>query len=131
MNLEALRAYCLSLPFATEDIKWESELTFCVGGKIFAMASLNPGQNGTVCFKVTPEDFVSLIECDGIVPAPYVARYHWILIEDPDAMKPAELKRRLAESHARVLDALPRKIRLEMGIPEKQKSEKTPKKPRK
>lgn len=122
MTLDALREFCLSLPHATEDIKWGSELTFCVGGKIFAMASMKPGENGVVCFKVTPDDFVSLIEYDGIIPAPYVARYHWILIEDPDAMKAAELKRRLSESHARVLDSLTRKVRTEHGIPPKQKS---------
>src|SRR5215467_6716265 len=41
MDMEALRCYCLSLPCATEDVKWGDNLLFRVGEKMFAIASLD------------------------------------------------------------------------------------------
>ena len=35
---DPLVAFCRSLPGATEDIKWEHDLIFSVGGKMFAGA---------------------------------------------------------------------------------------------
>jgi predicted DNA-binding protein (MmcQ/YjbR family) len=37
-------------------------------------------------FKCTPEKFSELVEQEGIIPAPYVARYHWVALEDLDAL---------------------------------------------
>ena len=33
MNIDEIRKYCLSMPHATEDVKWDNDLTFCVGKK--------------------------------------------------------------------------------------------------
>ncbi len=41
MDLERVRQFCLSLPYATEDLQWECVL-FRVARKIFAMAPLDP-----------------------------------------------------------------------------------------
>ena len=38
--IDKLRKYCLSLPAVTEDVKWENNLVFSVGGKMFCMAAL-------------------------------------------------------------------------------------------
>ena len=32
MAIDQLRKYCLSLPAVTEDVKWENNLVFSVGG---------------------------------------------------------------------------------------------------
>ena len=71
-----IRAYCLSPAAYHEDIQWES-LLFRIARKIYLM--VNPDGAGTslLCFKCTPEDFAELIEVDGIIPAPYLARNHW------------------------------------------------------
>lgn len=34
MSIDALRRFCLSLPDATEDVKWGQDLAFCIGGKM-------------------------------------------------------------------------------------------------
>lgn len=109
MNLEELRIYCLSLPFATEDVKWGNDLCFCVGAKMFCVTGLDGG--GRLSFKTTPERFAELTERDGIVPAPYVARYHWVAVERPDAIDTAELKELIANSYQLVFDKLPKKVR--------------------
>ncbi len=68
MNTEQLRKFCLSLPNATEDLKWENDLCFCVGTKMFASTGLEAAENNPVSFKCTPERFVELAEIDGNHP---------------------------------------------------------------
>src|SRR4051812_29937447 len=92
MDIEVMRKYCLSFPHATEDIQWENDLLFRIGGKIFAGVSLNPAEQGRFSFKCTPAQFAELTERDGIVPAPYVARYHWVSVRKDDALSKAEFK---------------------------------------
>jgi predicted DNA-binding protein (MmcQ/YjbR family) len=56
------------------------------------------GQRGPVrcSFKCTPEEFTELQERDGIIPAPYLARAHWVALERYDALDDAEFRRLLA-----------------------------------
>ncbi|MGD9630941.1 MAG: MmcQ/YjbR family DNA-binding protein [Pyrinomonadaceae bacterium] len=109
MNPEELRNFCLSLPFATEDVKWGNDLCFCVGGKMFCVTGLDAGSH--LSFKTTPEKFAELTERDGIIPAPYVARYHWVAVENSDAIDKAELRELIANSYQLVFDKLPKKVR--------------------
>ena len=110
MNIEQLRKFCLALPGATEDIKWGNDLCFNVGGKMFTVTSADSSDGG-VSMKTTPEKFAELTEQDGIRPAHYVARYHWITIEDLNAVSQAELKQLIRESYQLVFDKLPAKIK--------------------
>ena len=76
MTLDALRRICRALPGTTEDVKWEKDLCFCVGGKMFAAVNLEPPHQ--LGFKCTPEGFGELSEREGIIPAPYLARAMWV-----------------------------------------------------
>src|SRR5580765_8184181 len=76
MSIDTVRAFCLSLPAVTEDIKWGSDLVFSIGGKMFAV--VNTERPHTLAFKCTPETFAELTERDGIIPAPYLARAMWV-----------------------------------------------------
>jgi predicted DNA-binding protein (MmcQ/YjbR family) len=115
MNLESLRAYCLSLPHATEDIQWGNDLLFRIGDKMFAVASLDAASPVRLSFKCTPEEFAELIEQEGIIPAPYLARHHWVALERLDALSSAEIKRLLKGSYEMVLAKLPKKLRSEFS----------------
>ncbi len=115
MDIETLRRYCLSLPRATEDIKWGNNLLFRVGRKMFAIAALDETPT-TVSFKCTPEKFAELIEREGIIPAPYLARNKWVLLESPDVLPRAELKRLIKDSYAMVTAGLPKKVRKELRL---------------
>ncbi|MDX6611921.1 MAG: hypothetical protein QOD75_1107 [Blastocatellia bacterium] len=110
MDLEKVRAYCLSFPHVTEDVQWENDLLFRIGKKMFAVASLEASDH-VLSFKCTPEKFSELTERDGIVPAPYVARYHWVALQSFDALKETELKALLRNSYDLVLAKLPGKLR--------------------
>jgi predicted DNA-binding protein (MmcQ/YjbR family) len=76
MTVESLRAICRALPAVTEDVKWGHDLCFCVGKKMFTVVNLEPPHQ--VAFKCTPESFGELVEREGIIPAPYMARNLWV-----------------------------------------------------
>jgi predicted DNA-binding protein (MmcQ/YjbR family) len=109
MDKEHLREYCLSFPGAAEDVKWQKDLCFCVGAKMFCVTDVDG--NGYFSFKCTPEKFAELVELDGIIPAPYAARYHWVAVERKDVLPQAEMKRLIAESYKLVFDQLPKRVR--------------------
>jgi len=101
MNLDSFRKFCLSFNHATENLQWEEELCFKVGSKIFAMISLGTVPQRVV-FKCDPESFAQLMEREGIIPAPYVGRYQWVMLERLDALSDAELRAMIQRSYEMV-----------------------------
>ena len=78
---------------------------------MFAVAGLDVQYPTKLSFKCTPEKFAELVEHEGIIPAPYVARYHWVALEDLNALPQTELKVLLKTAHQLVHDKLPKKVR--------------------
>ncbi|MGC2745567.1 MAG: MmcQ/YjbR family DNA-binding protein [Candidatus Angelobacter sp.] len=114
--LDWVRAFCLSLPHATEDVQWEHNLLFRIAGKMFCIANLEAAVSPTkICFKCTPEKFAELVEIDGIIPAPYMARNHWVAMLDMDALRQPEIKELITESYQMILAKLPKKTQTELG----------------
>src|SRR5215510_845508 len=105
-----IRSVCLSLPHATEDVQWEHNLLFRIAGKMFCIANLEPGVSPTkIAFKCMPEKFAELVELDGIIPAPYMARNHWVAILEMNALRQPELKELIQHSYQMVREKLPKK----------------------
>ena len=117
MNAESVRKFCLSLPHVTEDVQWESDLLFRIGNKMFAVLALGAASDHRMSFKCTPEVFAELTEREGIVPAPYVARYHWVALERFDALPERELKELLRNAYHLILEKLPRKLKTQLESP--------------
>lgn len=109
MNADWIRNHCLSLPGVTERVQWGDHLVFKVGGKIFVIASLEPGGN-FLSFKASPENFAELPDRDGVVPAPYLARAQWLAVEREDAVTRPELKGWLTEAYQLVRAKLTKKV---------------------
>lgn len=108
MDIESIRAYCLSFPEATEKLQWGDALCFKVRNKMFTVASLDLDSKPRLCFKCTPEGFAELLEREGVAPAPYVGRYQWVGLEKLDTLPARELKDRIAESYGIVAAKLPK-----------------------
>jgi predicted DNA-binding protein (MmcQ/YjbR family) len=108
MNIDQLRELCLSFPGTTEQIQWGDHLLFKVGGKMFAIASLEPA-DVWLSLKASPEKFVGLTERPGVIPAPYLARAKWIALQSQEALPKHELAELLRESYDMVLAKLPQK----------------------
>jgi len=114
MDIEQVHAQCLSFPHVTEEVLWGNDLVFKIGGKMFAVIGLEPGSDHCMSFKCTPEKFAELIERDGIVPAPYVARYHWVALERFNALSEKELKALLRTAYDLVLEKLPKRAKADI-----------------
>jgi len=110
MGVEWVRRYCLSFPHATEQVQWEDDLVFKVGGKMFAVTPLEP-RGVYLSFKCTAEEYGELTDLPGIIPAPYLARAQWIALEREDALPKAEIKRLLRKSYDLVFAKLTKKSR--------------------
>lgn len=113
VDLEKLRASCLKLPHVTEDVQWENNLLFRVGGKMFVVVDLDPPHQ--FAFKCTPDEFSELTQVEGIIPAPYLARHHWVKVIDHNALKFSEVQRLISESHRLVYQKLSLKVKMELG----------------
>jgi len=99
MNTDEIRKFCLSFPDATENLQWEDELCFKIGGKIFVLLGLD---NPRLCFKCLPETFAELIEREDIRPAPYVGRYKWVMLDRLDALGNEELRDLIRQAYEMV-----------------------------
>ena len=113
MDLTSLRDFCLSLPHATENVQWGEDLVFKVAGKMFTVVGLDSVPN-TVSFKCTPEEFAELVEREGMMPARYAARYHWVTVMRSDALERAEIRTLIRKSYDLVWAKLSRKAREEL-----------------
>lgn len=113
MNIEELQQLCNLLPHVTEDVKWGSDLCFCIGEKMFCVVGLNQSPT-SASFKVTPEEFEELSTQKGFQPAPYVARYKWVLVEDINTLSAKEWKHYVTQSYTLVKEKLPAKIRKQL-----------------
>ena len=100
---------CRALPGSTEDVKWGADLVFSVGGKMFTVVCLDPPH--TVAFKCTPDAFAELVERDGIIPAPYLARAMWVQERAADVLERRELQELIKASYELVVAGLPKSKR--------------------
>ena len=117
MDIEQVHAHCLSFPHVTEVVLWGNDLVFKIGGKMFAVIGLDAASDHCMSFKCTPEKFAELVEQEGIIPAPYMARHHWVGLESFDALSARELKALLENSYQLVLEKLPKKKRESLDSP--------------
>jgi predicted DNA-binding protein (MmcQ/YjbR family) len=108
MISDSLRRYCLSFPQAAENLQWGDDLCFKVRGKIFMTLSLDSVPQ-RLCFKCTPDTFAELLEREGIIPAPYVGRYKWVMVEGLDVLRDKELEDLIRQSYEMVAAKAPKK----------------------
>ena len=114
MNIDQLRTFCTGLPAVTEDVKWDNDLVFSVGGKMFCVVSLEPPFKCS--FKVPDDEFEELSSQEGFQPAPYMARAKWVLVTSPTRLHKAEWEAQIRRSYELVKAKLTKKARTELGL---------------
>jgi predicted DNA-binding protein (MmcQ/YjbR family) len=115
MDIEQLKTLCESLPHVTTDIKWEQDLCFSIGGKMFFVMGLN-NQPTKASFKVQEDEFDTICSQIGFSPAPYLARYKWVTIENISKISALEMKHFIEQSYSLIKNKLPLKIKKELNI---------------
>ena len=111
MNLEDLQFICNKLDNVTEDIKWGQDLCFNIGGKMFLVANAE-GNPVSASFKTDEETFNELIERDGFIPAPYLARHKWVYVDDINRLSKKDWQQFINHSYEIVKVKLPKKRKL-------------------
>ena len=114
MDVETLRAICLALQGATESIKWEKDLVFSVGDKMFCATSFE--EPFKCSFKVPDEAYDELSTRQGFAPAPYLARAKWVMVSNDARLSKTEWEAYLKESHHLIAQKLTKKQRTLLGI---------------
>ena len=114
----------MGLPHVVETMQWGDNLVFwvgdkAVGGKMFCLLDLQAGVHGVVSYSAGPERFAELVEMDGLVPAAYMARIHWVAAERWDALRNSEWEEELRAAHAITLAKLPKRVLEVLAMPER------------
>ena len=114
MTTAFLQEYCGKWPAVTTDIKWDDDLCFSVGGKMFCVAWL--GHPTTVSFKVPDELFDEMAVREGCCPAPYMAKAKWVLVKDVSKLTKEEWEHFVKQSYNLVIQKLPKRTREQIQL---------------
>jgi predicted DNA-binding protein (MmcQ/YjbR family) len=120
MDSEAFREYCLRKPNATESTPFgEDNLVFKVGGKMFALLSLDevPARANLKC---NPDLALELRDrYEQVQPGYHMNKKHWNTIELGGGIPGSELCKMIDQSYELVVSGLPgtTRSRLERAIP--------------
>jgi predicted DNA-binding protein (MmcQ/YjbR family) len=129
MDPERLRAYLLTLPHAVETMQWGANLVFWVGdkalgGKMFALVNLDRDdareRNKTspvISYAAGPQRYSELLEIEGIIPAPYMARIYWVAAERWTVFRTTEWEQQLTAAHTLAFNKLPPRTRAILALP--------------
>ena len=112
MNIESVREFALSLPFAGERCPFGPDcLTLEIGGKMFGMLSLDDKHNTFYNLKCDPEYSIQLQErYRSIRPGWHMNKRHWISV-DFEGDVPDTLQRQLIEhAYRTTIKGLPKRV---------------------
>ena len=110
-----LKALCSHWPGVTRDTKWGIDIVFSVDGKMFAVMPSDGSEGGRLSFKVADGRFLELTDQPGIIPAPYLARAHWISITEPQRFATTELETFILDAYTLIRAKLTKKLQAELG----------------
>ncbi len=104
-------------------MQWGDNLVFwvgdkAIGGKMFALLNLDDDSHRrAMSFAAGPQRFHELLENDGVIPAPYAARNHWVALERWNAIPGREIEELLRHAHAIIYEKLPRRTKDILALP--------------
>ncbi len=109
MDLADFREYCLTKPGATEGTPFgETVVVFKVGGKIFALASLDEIP-ATANLKCDPDLALELRDrFEQVRPGYHMNKKHWNTVELESGVPDAELRKMIDHSYELIVRQLPK-----------------------
>jgi predicted DNA-binding protein (MmcQ/YjbR family) len=123
---ERIRAICMALPHVAETVNWGHHLVYWagdrdIGGKMVAMTDLDGTGTGVLWFHCGAERFYELLEAEGIVASPCLAKAYWVTLERWDALRPREIEEELRRAHALIFEKLPKRVKTLLALPVKER----------
>jgi predicted DNA-binding protein (MmcQ/YjbR family) len=127
MDNERIRTICMALPHVTETVNWGHHLVYWVGdrdigGKMFAMTDLDGTGTGVLWLHVGHERFHELLETEGIIASPYLAKAGWVTVERWNVLRLREYEDELRRAHALIYERLPKRTKTVLAMPEKEQA---------
>jgi predicted DNA-binding protein (MmcQ/YjbR family) len=127
MDNERIREICMALPHVSETVNWGHHLVYwvgdrAIGGKMFALTDLDGSGMGVLVFHCGAERFHELLELEGIIASPYLAKAFWVTVERWDALRPRDYEEQLTNAHALIYEKLPRRTKAILAMPEKERT---------
>ena len=127
MDNERIREICMGFPHVAETVNWGHHLVYWVGdrdigGKMFAMTDLDGTGIGVLWFHCGAERFHELLENEGIIASPYLAKAYWVTVERWDALRPREIEEELRRAHDLIFERLPARTKKILALPEKERA---------
>ncbi len=116
MNIERIREFCLSKPYATEDMPFGPDyIVFRIGGKIFCCLALVLGN--VVQLKWSPEEFDEVVERHSYIhQAWHWHKRHMIQFDLDETLIPDAVAKTLIDrAYTYVRDRLPKKVRQQLN----------------
>lgn len=122
MNAESVRELLLGLPHVVETMQWGANLVFwvgdkAIGGKMFALCNLDEDGRAVISYAAGTERYAELVEREGVLPAPYLARAYWVAVERWDVWREGEWRAELEAARELVWEKLPRRTREVLEMP--------------
>jgi predicted DNA-binding protein (MmcQ/YjbR family) len=116
MDAERVREFLRGLLLVEETMQWGDNLVFwvgdkAIGGKMFALVNLDGDGKAVMSFSSGPERFHELVENEGVFPAPYMARIHWVALERWGAIPSRELQELLRTARDLTYAKLPQRTK--------------------
>ncbi|MGF1741702.1 MmcQ/YjbR family DNA-binding protein [Vibrio profundum] len=118
MTYDEFNEFCQSLPATTYVMQWHYSHVWKVGGKVFAIGGLGPGDLPAFIFKASDNNYAFLSEQSGYKPAPYFASrgMKWIQCYDHSMQIDEDLRYYLQESYRIVSLGLTKRKQRELGL---------------
>ena len=116
----------MALPHVAETVNWGHHLVYWagdreIGGKMFAMTDLDGTGTGVLWFHCGAERFHELLEVEGIMASPYLAKAHWVTLERWDALRPREIEEELRRARDLIFEKLPKRTKAVLALPERER----------
>jgi predicted DNA-binding protein (MmcQ/YjbR family) len=125
MDAERVRGFLLGLPHVVETMQWGNNLVFwvgdkAIGGKMFALVNLDGDGRAVISYAAGAERYSELLEIEGVIPAPYMARIFWVAVERWNVFRGAEWEQELTAAHEITFAKLPPRTRAMLAMPLKE-----------
>jgi predicted DNA-binding protein (MmcQ/YjbR family) len=122
MDAERIRAFLHTLPHVVDTMQWGANLVFwvgdkAIGGKMFALVNLDGDGKAVISYAAGPQRYSELVEIEGVIPAPYMARIYWVAVERWNIFRTTEWEQQLSAAHALTFDKLPPRTRAVLAMP--------------
>ncbi|MCH5326225.1 MAG: MmcQ/YjbR family DNA-binding protein [Duncaniella sp.] len=119
MNIEEVRAYCLSLPKVEENSPWTDPrycnlITYSVAEKWFCLLNID---NKCCNIKCPPQQVLELQDqYAGIRPAWHMNKKHWVTMHLDSDLPDEKIQELLRQAYTLIANSLPKSKRLAFGL---------------